>query len=215
MHLSSLFYFLIDEIDSVLSLNFKTDDFFALIRYCYNQRADKPEYQRLTFTLLGVATPSDLIQDKQRTPFNIGQAIELNGFQLAEAERLAQGLVRKFSNPQEVLEEILAWTGGQPFLTQKLLKLILAVDERLSVEDVVRSRIIENWEFQDEQAHLKTIRDRLLRNKQHAGQLLGLYQQILQQESIPADDSPEQMELQLTGLVGVYFDNILVKTKFQ
>ncbi len=110
----------IDEIDSVLGLNFKTDDFFALIRYCYNQRADKPEYLRLTFTLLGVATPSDLIQDKQRTPFNIGQAIELNGFQLAEAEPLAQGLVGKFSNPLEVLGEILAWTEGQPFLTQKL-----------------------------------------------------------------------------------------------
>src|SRR3569832_150547 len=31
----------IDEIDSILSLNFKVDDFFALVRACYNNRADK------------------------------------------------------------------------------------------------------------------------------------------------------------------------------
>ncbi|MEM1392395.1 MAG: AAA-like domain-containing protein, partial [Cyanobacteria bacterium P01_H01_bin.150] len=64
----------IDEIDSVLSLNFKVDDFFALIRECYNSRASQPEYERLTFALLGVANPGDLIQDKRRTPFNIGTA---------------------------------------------------------------------------------------------------------------------------------------------
>ncbi|PLZ24301.1 AAA-like domain-containing protein, partial [Fischerella thermalis] len=42
----------IDEIDSILRINFK-DDFFAFIRACYNQRADNSEYQRLTFCLLG------------------------------------------------------------------------------------------------------------------------------------------------------------------
>lgn len=37
----------IDEIDSVLSLKFSTDDFFALIRPCYNQRAEDSKYRRL------------------------------------------------------------------------------------------------------------------------------------------------------------------------
>jgi hypothetical protein len=119
----------IDEIDSVLSLNFAIDDFFALIRACYNQRADHPEYNRLTFTLLGVATPSDLIADKNRTPFNIGRAIPLTGFTLHEAQPLALGLAQKVENEQAVLREILAWTGGQPFLTQKLCKLVLSSGE--------------------------------------------------------------------------------------
>lgn len=114
----------IDEIDSVLSLNFPTDDFFAFIRACYIQRVDNPEYNRLTFCLLGVATPSDLIADKQRTPFNIGQAIELTGFKLEEAKTgLFQGLEELVNNPEVVLKEVLDWTGGQPFLTQKLCKL--------------------------------------------------------------------------------------------
>lgn len=36
-------FIFIDEIDSILSLDFSVDDFFALIRFCYNQRAINPE----------------------------------------------------------------------------------------------------------------------------------------------------------------------------
>jgi hypothetical protein len=186
----------IDEIDSVLSLNFSSDDFFALIRACYNQRANHPEYNRLTFTLLGVATPADLIADKTRTPFNIGRGIELSGFKLEEAQPLAKGLAQKAENDRAVLREIIAWTGGQPFLTQKLCKLVLATGEEPPqppllrgeqewqewqgeqewqewIEKLVRSRLIENWESQDEPEHLKTIRDRILRDQQRAGRRLG------------------------------------------
>ncbi|HBB31304.1 MAG TPA: hypothetical protein DDZ80_01805 [Cyanobacteria bacterium UBA8803] len=205
----------IDEIDSVLSLNFRVDDFLAAIRACYDSRAEHRAYQRLTFALLGVATPSELIQDKNRTPFNIGRAIELTGFQLHECLSLAQGLAAKVSNPQAVLKEILAWTGGKPFLTQKLCQIVLQQEGESGkiqipipnshiaewVEKLVRSHIIENWEATDEPEHLKTIRDRLLYSSSSTRRLLTLYHQILQQGEIPADDSPEQRELRLSGLV--------------
>jgi hypothetical protein len=159
----------IDEVDSVLSLPFNLDDFFAFIRECYNRRSEKPDYDRLTFALLGVTTPSDLMQDKQRTPFNVGRPIELMGFQLHEADPLAQGLAAKSSDPTALMQAILDWTGGQPFLTQKVCKLILSASDAASigeeaawVEALVRSRVIENWEAQDTPEHLKTIRDRLL-----------------------------------------------------
>ncbi|MBE8987233.1 CHASE2 domain-containing protein [Nostoc sp. LEGE 12450] len=196
----------VDEIDSILKLNFK-DDFLALIRACYNKRADNPAYQRLTFALLGVTTPYDLIQDKHRTPFNIGRAIELSGFQWHEAQPLAEGLVG-IVNPQIVLQEILAWSGGQPFLTQKLCQLVVtsssiipANGEAEYIEKLVRSQVIENWESQDEPEHLRTIRDRILKSEGHTRQLLRLYQQILQTGQIAANSSPEQMELRLSGLV--------------
>ncbi|MEG4318351.1 MULTISPECIES: AAA-like domain-containing protein [unclassified Microcoleus] len=181
----------VDEVDTVLSQSFSLDDFFALIRFFYNRRVDQPKYQRLTFALLGVATPSDLIADKTQTPFNIGKAISINGFQLHEVQPLTDGLTGKVSNPQEAIAQILDWTGGQPFLTQKLCQLMIEASAKgtiPSVEQVVKSRIIENWESQDEPEHLKTIRDRLLRNQQKAGQLLGLYQQIL--ESMNPPQSP-------------------------
>jgi signal transduction histidine kinase len=200
----------IDEVDSVLSLNFSTDDFFALIRACYNQRVDNPAYKRLTFCLLGVATPSDFIQDKNRTPFNIGQAVEVCGFKFHEALPLAVGLGGKASNPQSVLKEVLDWTGGQPFLSQKLCQLVsvstsessISVGEEAKrVKQIVRSHIIENWETQDNPEHLRTIRDRVLCSEQHTGRLLGLYQQILRQVEVEADDSLQQKELRLSGLV--------------
>jgi hypothetical protein len=80
-------------------------------------------YKRLTFALLGVATPPDLIADKNRTPFNIGRAIQLRGFELHEAIPLIPGLQEIASQPQALLAEILSWTGGQPFLPQKLCRL--------------------------------------------------------------------------------------------
>ncbi|MEH2273701.1 MAG: AAA-like domain-containing protein [Nostoc sp.] len=197
----------IDEIDSVLSLNFPTDDFFALIRACYNKRVDNLEYNRLTFCLLGVASPSNLIGDKQRTPFNIGQAISLKGFQLHEVKPLESGLGSKFSSPQAIMQKILQWTGGQPFLTQKLCQFLVEESEQEnppSVEQIVKSRIIESWESQDEPEHLRTIQARILRDEQKAGYLLELYQQIRlseEQSLITADETLEQSELQLSGLV--------------
>lgn len=35
----------IDEIDIIISIKFPNDDFWALIRFCYNQRAINPEYK--------------------------------------------------------------------------------------------------------------------------------------------------------------------------
>ncbi|MEG4382822.1 AAA-like domain-containing protein [Microcoleus sp. M2_C6] len=207
-HISGNIVIFVDESDSLISLNFKIEDFFAVIRDCYNNRADKPEYRRLTFTMLGVATPSDLIQDKRRTPFNIGRGIELTGFQLAEAQPLAVGLESQADNSQSLLEAVLYWTGGQPFLTQKICRLLLNRANSAFMQtpaewvgNLVREKVIENWEGQDEPEHLKTIRDRILRSEHRASRLLGLYQQVLQHNEIATDDSPEQMELRLTGLV--------------
>jgi WD40 repeat protein len=220
-------FLFIDEIDSVLGLNFPVDDFFALIRYCYNQRAENPDYNRLTFALFGVATPSDLIQDRDRTPFNIGQAIELRGFKPKEVHPLVEGLGIIVSNPQKVMREILAWTSGQPFLTQKLCDLVRkssqdAIDniinippgtESFWVEQLVQKQIINNWETRDEPEHLRTIRDRILSNEQNAGRLLGIYQQILQGETVAADESREKIELLLSGLVVKHNGLLVVRNR--
>ena len=193
----------IDEIDSVLSLNFPTDDFFAFLRASYNQRIDNPEYKRVTFCLLGVASPSELIADKKRTPFNIGHRIELAGFTLAEAQPLAIGLTGKVTEPKQVLAEILHWTGGQPFLTQKLCHLVVihASNGKVNVKQLVTTQIIAHWEYQDEPEHLRTIRDRIIhRDEKLRGRILGLHQQLLEGKIIAIEASSEQIELRLSGL---------------
>ena len=206
----------IDEIDSILSLNFPPDDFFAAIEACYNRRADEVTYRRLTFTILGVANKSDLIIDKQRTTiFSIGKAIHLEGFQLQECQPLAAGLADKLENAENAIAEILSWTAGQPFLTQKLCKLLIQklmnncqfyiLNSPTEVSDLVNylaiNEIVENWQGQDEPEHLKTVRDRVLRKSDRPSYLLELYQQVLQKKQIVADDSSEQLELILSALV--------------
>ncbi|MEH2184471.1 CHASE2 domain-containing protein [Nostoc sp.] len=218
-----LFIF-IDEIDSILSLDFSVDDFFALIRFCYNQRAINPEYKRITFAIFGVATPLDLIQDKRHTPFNIGKPIEIQGFNLQETIPLTKGLEGKVVNPKLILKEILVWTGGQPFLTQKLCQIVangqykdrdksLINNSKLFIASLVRSHIINNWEFQDEPEHLRTISLRLLENEQTAGRLLGFYQQFLMGEEVIIYDIREKNELILSGLVIISQGKIKVKNK--
>jgi PAS domain S-box-containing protein len=197
----------IDEIDSVLGLNFPVDDFFALIRSCYNQRTIDPKYQRLTFALFGVATPSELIHNSQITPFNIGQSIQLEGFKEHEAQPLLQGLAQKVSNPQTLLKAILAWTSGQPFLTQKICRLIGATSDFIPanaeaewIDRLVQTQIVDNWEAQDEPEHLRTIQNRLLRSQQSV-RLLALYRRVLERSEVVVVGSPDERELLLSGLV--------------
>jgi WD40 repeat protein len=217
----------IDEIDSALALDFRVDDFFTFIRACYNQRAVDPDYQRLTWALFGVTTPNQIMRNKLTTPFNLGRSIALRGFQDAECGPLRLGL-SQYRDPAALLARVLYWTAGQPFLTQKLCQNIQrsyaeylkAGEPTLDdwVDQWVRLQILQQWETQDEPEHLRTIRDRLLRQSERAGMLLGLYQQVLEAADLPRAEpqverpevpsesaypgsSSDQAELLLTGLV--------------
>nr|WP_228037766.1 AAA-like domain-containing protein [Nodosilinea sp. LEGE 06152] len=220
-------YILVDEIDGLLSLDFSTDDFFAWMRSCYNLRAHNPRYCRLTFALFGVATPADLIADKQRTPFNVGQAISLEGFTLAESVPLQQGLESLVDCPQAVLKAILGWTGGQPFLTQKLCQIAVKNAQQAEtlplqlspsmaefwVEGLVKAALLDHWEAQDEPIHLRTIRDHLFWHQDRTARILGLYQQLLQGEAVQSDDSREQSDLLLSGLVVRRGNELAIKNR--
>ena len=198
---SSNLVFFIDEIDNIINVEFK-DDFFTFVYTCYNQRPDKPEYNRLTFCLLGVATPFDLIDDKINTFSDIGHAIELDGFRLESAKLpLAKGL-KDLDHPEKAIAEILDWTGGQPFLTQKLCQLVVqTASPTPKLQQLVQTNLVERWEFQDEHEHFKTIRNRLLSKEHLTIKMLSIYREILRGTEITADNSLEQMELRLSGLV--------------
>src|SRR5688572_24125203 len=99
-----------DEIDSTLSIPF-SDDFYVALRAVYNARSTTPDFKRLSFVLVGVAAPSDLISDNKRTPFNIGRRVEINDFTLEEALPLAEGLGQQAT---QVLQWIFQYTSGHP-----------------------------------------------------------------------------------------------------
>jgi len=199
----------IDEVDATLQLDFSADDFFALIRAFYNNRSESESCGRLSFVLIGVAIPSDLITNPRITPFNVGKPIVLKGFDWCEAKPLLPGLENVVLEPIAVLKDILAWSGGQPFLTQKICRLVreqarlAAADSSpilIDVDSLVKTHIINNWEVQDLPEHLKTVRSGLLHNSLVIGRVLGLYQRLLEGEDIATDDSLAQVTLRLSGI---------------
>lgn len=196
----------IDEIDAVRSLSFSTDEFFAGIRELYNRRTEDPELKRLTFCLLGVATPSDLIKDTRTTPFNIGQRVELTDFTEAEAAPLVDGLNRSEKLAALLLKRILYWTGGHPFLTQRLCQAV-AQDQNVangSGVDHLCEQLFLSPRARERDDNLLFVRDRLLRSEVDRAGLLTLYAQVRERQRIPYDEAnPLISTLRLSGITRV------------
>ena len=193
----------VDEIDWTIRLPY-SDDFFAVIRACYNARAIKPEYQRLTFVLLGVASPPDLIKDATRTPFNIGHRVELTDFTPEEAKPLEKGLHQDATTSEIILKRIVYWTAGHPYLTQKLCDLLTRTGNDSASEQMVDQLVQQHFlnpEAGRAEQNLTFVRDRILREKR-TSHLLKLYVLVRRGKSVQDDPrSPIHAALKLSGLV--------------
>ncbi|HEY0323037.1 MAG TPA: AAA-like domain-containing protein [Pyrinomonadaceae bacterium] len=194
----------VDEIDTTLGLSF-TDDFFAAIRYFYNARSHVPQFQRLSFVLIGVATPGDLIRDPQRTPFNIGQRVELTDWTFEEALPLAAGLGLAEDEARAALRQVLKWTGGHPYLTQRLCRVM--IDERRDhwterdVELLVASTFFGERSEQDN--NLQFIRDMLTKRAPDLTGVLETYRDIRNDRRTVRDEEQSLVKthLKLSGVV--------------
>ncbi|MGH8589633.1 MAG: AAA-like domain-containing protein, partial [Gammaproteobacteria bacterium] len=177
----------VDEIDTTIALPF-SDDFFAAIRACYNARATAPGYRRLSFVLLGVASPTDLIKDVERTPFNVGRRIELDDFGFGEARALATGLHTDAACGEVLLRRVLHWTDGHPYLTQKLCAALggseaataaepdAAVDAD-AVDATVERDFLATGKTRSEE-HLRSIHARLAEAPRHRRAMIRSYARI-------------------------------------
>ncbi|MBP6823626.1 MAG: AAA-like domain-containing protein [Acidobacteria bacterium] len=196
----------VDEIDAVRGVPFSTDEFFAAIRELYNYRTEDPTLEQLTFCLLGVASPADLIRDTRLTPFNIGQRIELTDFTEAEALPLAMGLRREEPLASELLKRILFWTSGHPYLTQRMCKAV-AEDNRATKADDV-DRICEELFFtrraSEQDDNLLFVRERMLRSEVDLAGLLTLYGQVRDSKRVTDDETnPLVTVLRLSGVTRI------------
>ncbi len=213
----------VDEIDVVRSLPFSTDEFFAGIREGYNRRTQDPQMQRLTFCLLGVATPADLIRDTRMTPFNIGRRIELTDFTEAEAAPLAAGLNRPSASGRRaaygltLLKRVLFWTGGHPYLTQRLCQAVAEAPNVTTSEgvDSLCHRLFLSRRAREQDDNLLFVRERLLRSEAPVSHLLNLYAQIRNARNVVPDDETNMLVswLRLSGIVRVAEGRLIVRNR--
>ena len=236
-----LFLF-VDEIDCVRSLPFSTDEFFVGIRECYNRRVQDPTFERLTFCLLGVATPADLIADPRLSPFNIGRRIVLADFTLEEAAPLAQGFDTTLPSRTEaraddpaafppdltsslpfspekalsLLKQVLDWTGGHPYLTQRLCEALSRATHALHPRDVERlcTELFLHPQAQNTDDNLAFVRNCLLGSQGEPAALLDLYRHVRRGRKVREKSTdPIHAMLRLSGIVKISQGTLQVRNR--
>ncbi|MEM7534249.1 MAG: AAA-like domain-containing protein [Chloroflexota bacterium] len=193
----------IDEIDFTIQLDF-SDDFFAAIRGLHNDRAKNPAFERLTFVLLGTASPTDLIKERTRTPFNIGTRIILEDFSAQDATVLEDGLEKKFPHRGEQLfAQVYTWTNGHPYLTQKLCQQIVQSDterwKNPEIDHIVDEHFLSDKAIKED--NLQFVQDQILKYAKSRS-LLTLYRRVYSNK--PVADKPQSIthnQLKLSGIV--------------
>ena len=192
----------VDEIDAVRSLPFSADEFFAGIRECYNRRTQDKQFDRLTFCLLGVATPADLIMESRMSPFNIGRRIVVSDFTRAEAAALTHGL----PGGAQVLDRVLYWTGGHPYLTQRMCKALSREDEDVKSADVDKTceDLFLSKSARETDDNLAFVQNRLLRSEVDIAAMLELYNDVLGGKRVIDDETNTVIPvLRLSGALRV------------
>ncbi len=193
----------VDEIDATLKLPY-TDDFFTAIRTMYNQRGSEPAFEKIAFCLIGVATPNELVKDRRTTTYNVGRTFEVRDFdpQRDDLSPLAALLADDPPAAEKLLQHVLDWTGGHPFLTlwvcQEVRKRKLASPEE--VDTLIResfasfSRVQSDPHFQQITRFLgERLSDQLAAYR--------LYDRILQGQTERDTAGRTHIELKLSGIV--------------
>ena len=200
----------LDEINSTLRLNY-TDDLFTTIRGMYNQRATAPDYQRLAFCLLGVATPNELIKDRRTTPYNVGVTVELRDFdtQRDDLAPLTAHLAGERETVVRLLDRVLHWTGGQPFLTVRLCGDLAGLDSQADVDRLVETTF-SNLNLLSGDTHVQPILAFLDTRVSGGLAVFELYKRILRGRREPDQQTATHATLKLCGLVKRNQDGCLV-----
>ncbi len=191
-----------DEVERALDKPF-APELFAILRSCYARRISEPEYARLNFVVLGVASPRSLAPDPAVSPFVEGQPIELKDFTLEECLELAPGFETDEATAHAILERIHAWTAGQPYMTQKVARGVARRGSRLeAVDRVVREQFLGPGAAMGEPLlnHVRTLLTGSGQRARHALLLLGRIARGVSVHDEPGASPPKDL-LRLSGVV--------------
>ena len=129
---------ILDEIDALKSIAY-SDNIFAQIRSNYFSRTNFPVFERLTYVLSGVIEPTELIKDRNKSPFNIGDKIYLDDFTKKEHNDFITK--SKLNISSQISDEIFNWTNGNPRLT-------------FDICSEIENEISENENFENENLNI-------------------------------------------------------------
>ncbi len=108
----------LDEVDRFFSTPLRRE-FFTSLRACWNKGAYDPVWKKVRWLLSTSSDPVFFIEDLTQSPFNIGQLVRLDNFNLAQVEEFARRLGVPL--PAGETKAILVYVGGRPYLVHLLL----------------------------------------------------------------------------------------------
>lgn len=194
----------VDEIQQIADRSF-AGHLLASIRAAHNGRSTEPEFSRLTFVLLGECDPLELADDPQASPFNVSQEIRLSDFTRQDLNVFATELNLSPADADLALDRVFYWTGGQPYLSQKLCRCIAR--ERISGDitdeiDRLATHQLAGRAALNSEPHLSHIHRVVLSDKKKFEPLLTLFGRI--RKGIKIEFDPElslHRQLLAIGLV--------------
>ena len=137
-----------DEVDAILDCDFRTD-FFSMLRSWHNGRATKAVWKQLDLGLVISTEPYQLIENLNQSPFNVGQVIELQGF---EPEQVAE-LNERHGSPLSAAEEqqLTQLVGSHPYLIRRALYLVAS--KQVSTHELFENATADDGPFGDHLRH--------------------------------------------------------------
>ncbi len=196
----------IDEIQSIEKLPF-SEHLLPSVRAAHNARATDPDFQRLIFVLAGEVDTTSLISDPGLSPFSVSQNIPLGDFTRRDIDLFASELNLPPADAATALDRIYHWTGGQPYLTQKLAR--ATARERPSGDidghiDRIAVKQLAGRAALHSEPHMSHIHQRIVNDRKDYEALLNVYGRL--RKGIPVPHDPESRlhrKLQVIGLVVV------------
>lgn len=190
---------ILDEIDALRSVEY-SDHIFAQIRSSYFARTKQPIFANLTYILSGVIEPTELIKDRNKSPFNIGEKIYLDDFSKSEHDIFIEKSKLKIED--SISQFIYSWTNGNPRLTFDICadiesKIIEGeeINEGL-VNNVIKEKYLVNFDI----APVDHIRELIISNKNVRNAVVNI------QKGINNISDEIKKKLYLYGIINSSFD---------
>ena len=118
-------------------------ELLAALQSCYARRPAEPDFKRLSVVLVGSTSRRALAGSERTSLWAAAQVIELDDFSEAESYTLAAGFGGEPEVAQALMDRVIVWTGGHPYLTQKVARSVIRKGGKLEdVERVVREQLL-------------------------------------------------------------------------
>lgn len=194
----------IDELQCVEELPF-AQELLASIRAAHNSLATEPEFARLIFVLCGECDPQILVSNEVFSPFDRMRAVLVEDFSRREMDVFSTELNLSPTDAGVALDRVFYWTGGQPYLSQKLARTVAR--ERVSgdieghVDRIAEQQLGGRGALHNE-PHMGHIHRRIVEDKKDFEGLLNTYGRMRKGIDVPFDpESRQHRKLIAVGLV--------------